>query len=250
MKAQMYVDQVSETFNKAIDEVLNLIINEKIHTKAIPIEDPKKLKKEFKNQFFEETKECQKEFQKRFHHGIEVIWNSLSNQPNGKASAKKALAEIQEFLESVKQKDTLSEKKVQERAEKSETLRQLFGFSNETIEQFYLTAFALHQSNNIVDAADSFYFLSAIDPWVQVFWMGYGNSEQQLGHFQLALYAYAMATLIDTTDPLPHYFSALCYEQLDNKEEADVAFKLAKECADVKPDQHESLIKIIHQKQR
>ena len=50
---------------------------------------------------------------------------------------------------------------------------------------------------------------------------------QKLKEFDNALMAYAMTTLIDDIDPMPHFHAAQCYFELGNKDEALKAINLA-----------------------
>lgn len=90
----------------------------------------------------------------------------------------------------------------------------LIGFSDEAMEDFYSAAYQLYQAGRDSEAADAFFFLTALHPSIQVYWLCLGMAEQSSGRHEQALAAYSMASLLEPQDPLPYYHSAACYHAL------------------------------------
>jgi type III secretion system low calcium response chaperone LcrH/SycD len=237
MQEQVLLQEAHTKIERSIDEVLTLIAESKKQEKLIPVLDTEKYKVQFRSEVESEVARCVDSFNQRFRLGASTIWNAFHQIDGGEASIHIALMELQEAVNFLKE-DKTDLYLLQERVEKSETLKQVMGFSDKTMEAFYKIAYKKHELKDFESAANCFYFLCVLDPFVHSFWMGYGHSEQLLEHYTSALYAYAMATLIDLTDPTAHYFAAQCYHKLGNKSEAlhslDLALKCTKEDAHAK----------------
>ena len=144
---------------------------------------------------------------------MKILWQSLSAH-----ETQSILHEMEKICKLAEKLET-DQKPFLEYLDKSSCLREFLGFSQETMDNFYRAAYLLHESKHLKEAADAFCLLCTIDPFVHVFWMGYGHSEHLLGNYNSALYAYAMAALTDDSNPLPHCLAAECYiDQSDFKE--------------------------------
>lgn len=90
----------------------------------------------------------------------------------------------------------------------------LFGFSRTTMALFYQIGYRRIKEGQLDRSADLFWLLAVLDPMVHSYWLGLGIAEQMREKFNEALFAYAMATFTDETDPIPQCRSAQCYSAL------------------------------------
>ena len=127
-----------------------------------------------------------------------------------------------EFLEKLGQKGWM-----QEQIQAGKSLQEIIGYSDETMQKFYAAAYRLFQAEKESEAADAFLFLTALNPAVQAFWVGLGMAEQCLQHYEEALSAYAMASMTLVEDPLPYYYSAACYQALQDEDSARKSLEMA-----------------------
>ena len=107
------------------------------------------------------------------------------------------------------------------------TLREVFGITNETLEAFYQATKHLYEQQHYAESAAAFSILSVISPDNHIFWLGLGNSEYFSHNYEAALVAYAMTAQANPHDPLCHFFSARCYEAMNQKDLAINALELA-----------------------
>lgn len=129
---------------------------------------------------------------------------------------------------------------------KSETLQQAFGITNYEMEKLYEEAHAYYEDDSYEEALIVFRWLVLFNVYEAKYWMGFGASEQLLERYEKGLHAYAVAALLDSDNPYPHYHAYECYMLLNNKEEADKALKLAYQRCDGKVA-YEELNKKIEQ---
>lgn len=100
--------------------------------------------------------------------------------------------------------------------EEGRTFQEILEFDDETMEKFYQTAIRLMHAHRYADAGDAFLFLTTLNPYVAAYWLGLGMCEQLNEDYKPALVAYAMASMSDRANPLPHYHSAACHHALDD----------------------------------
>lgn len=100
----------------------------------------------------------------------------------------------------------------------AKTLQEVFAIDEETLEALYQATKHLYEQQHYAEAAAAFSILSTINPNNHTFWMGLGNSEYFCQNYEAALIAYAMATQANPSDPLSLFFSAHCYEAMNQKE--------------------------------
>lgn len=224
MKKQLSKRIKEVSIEKNIDELLTLILEDKRRNHLLPNIDSKLFKNEFRAQVNSEIAQCTEEFNRRLRLGLSAIWNKLCNFDRG--SADQALSEVQEIMDYFNQEKDNTHF-IEQRMKDSQSIRIFMGLSDKTLDNFYQIARKLYEEKDYATAADCFFFLCTIDPLVYVFWLGYGHSEHLLNRFNSALHAYAMATLMNSADPTPHYLSAQCYEQMNNISEAIHAIELA-----------------------
>ncbi|MBS4168880.1 SycD/LcrH family type III secretion system chaperone [Parachlamydia sp. AcF125] len=123
------------------------------------------------------------------------------------------------------------------------SLREIIGYSEETMEKFYGAAYRLFQAKEYGKASDAFLFLTTLDSQVHNYWLGLGMSEQLKKEYEGALVAYGMALMTEVTNPVPHYHSASCYLAVGDNENAKNSLLLAIEYA----GNHEQFAKIKQQ---
>lgn len=107
------------------------------------------------------------------------------------------------------------------------TLEEVFGLTQETLQGLYQAAKYLYEHQLYQESAAAFSVLTIISPKIHTFWMGLGNSEYLSHNYEGALVAYAMSAQSNPHDPLCHFFSARCYEAMNQKELAINALELA-----------------------
>lgn len=110
---------------------------------------------------------------------------------------------------------------------KSDTLQAAFEISQLEMEQLYRDAYTFYQAGRLEDAAFSFRYLVLFNPYVKKHWMGLGATLQLKNAYEKALKAYAIATLLDSKDPYPHYHAFECYQAIGNGEESYKALECA-----------------------
>jgi len=111
------------------------------------------------------------------------------------------------------------------------TFQEILGYDSSTMNKFYGAASRLFDLQEYRKSADSFSFLTTMNPYVHSYWVGLGMSEQLDGEYADALLAYAMAVLTDVENPIPHYHSATCYKELGELEDGIDALQMTIEYA-------------------
>ena len=99
--------------------------------------------------------------------------------------------------------------------------------SDEEVEKFYAFGFAQYGSGNWNQAADVFRVLCTRRPLESKFWFALGATLQEAGSYQDALYSWAMAALLKTEDPYPHFHAAECCLSLHMTKDAAKALEEA-----------------------
>ncbi len=110
---------------------------------------------------------------------------------------------------------------------KSETLQKAFGITDYEMETLYEEAHEAYEINRYVEAANTFRWLVFFNSYEPKYWMGYGACQQMLKRYEKALEAYAVAALLDSDNPYPHYYAYECNKLLNNMEDAGKALTLA-----------------------
>ena len=147
---------------------------------------------------------------------------------------------IKEFLISEDAiKKLKNPKLVHKELAQGKTFQEIIGYSAETMEKFYLTAYSLYQEQRYVDCAEAFTFLTTLNPYIHNYWLGLAMSEHMKEDYERALIAYGMAIFIEIENPFPHYHSAFCYIKLQDHDNALASLELAIQYAsDVAEHQH------------
>lgn len=116
----------------------------------------------------------------------------------------------------------------QDLLQRSDTLQSAFEVTDDEMECLYAYAYTLYQKNNFTESADTFRWLTLLNPFRLKYWMGLGSTLQCLKLFEKALHCYAVASLLDTESKAPHRHAYECYMALGNREEANKALALTK----------------------
>ena len=98
---------------------------------------------------------------------------------------------------------------------------------DDEVEAFYQYAYSHYNSGHWTEAADIFRLLCTRRPLDSRFWFGLGAALQEGGSYIDALHSWAMAALLKTEDPYPHFHAAECYFSLGDGQEAAKALKEA-----------------------
>lgn len=110
---------------------------------------------------------------------------------------------------------------------KSGTLQQAFGVTGYEMEEIYCEAYRLYQEDIYIESATAFRWLVLLNPFEAKYWKGLAASLQLLEKYEKALHAYAMAALLDSDNPYPHFHAYECYDSMDLPQEGEKALELA-----------------------
>lgn len=123
-------------------------------------------------------------------------------------------------------------------------LRDLIGYSETAMENFYQAAASLLDNKRYKESQDAFLFLTTIDPHVYAYWLGLGISYQRMEDFEQAILSYNCASLLEAGSPIPHFYAAGCHHSLRQQEEARSELNKAREKALRNAKYHDYLGKI------
>lgn len=111
-------------------------------------------------------------------------------------------------------------------------------YSNDDLRIIYSLAYTLYQGGDYAQARPVFQQLAAFKPFEQKYWLGLGACYQMEKSYDEALKAWAMASLLNDQDPLPHFHAAECYGEIGNIAEG---MKAADSCRARLKDNHQEL---------
>lgn len=122
---------------------------------------------------------------------------------------------------------TLQEKaKVEEALESmGSKLHEKKNYSSEDLSVLYNVAYTLYQGGDYDEAIRVFEQLVNHDTFTHKNWIGLAACWQMKKSTHEALKCWAMASILDDRDPLPHFHAAECYFQLGNEEEGRKAIE-------------------------
>lgn len=95
--------------------------------------------------------------------------------------------------------------------------------TDDEVERTYAFGFAQYGSGNWNEAADCFRLLCTRRPFEPKYWFALGATLQEAGSYQDALNSWAMASLLKTEDPYPHFHAAECCFSLKKHKDASKA---------------------------
>lgn len=101
-------------------------------------------------------------------------------------------------------------------------------FTNEDISLLYSLGVNLYERGDYPQAKDIFQRLVLSRPHEIKFWQALGATQQMHRSFEEALNAYAMASLIDDSEPSSHFHASECLYALEEYEQALKALECAK----------------------
>lgn len=165
-----------------------------------------------------------KQIRNRLFAAQNVILEDLKSQAS--------LAEFERFQTDWKQgmeKMTQNNMAIPEAGSLPPTLQSLMGLTEETLSKMYEIGIRRYKAKDFIQSADVFFFMTLIDYLRHNIWISLGLSEQQNGHFELALAAYSMAVMTKSDNPVAYLQSAECSLSLLNAIEASQYLELAKE---------------------
>lgn len=116
---------------------------------------------------------------------------------------------------------------IRKHVEDGKTFQEILEFSAEKMEKFYQHAKFLFDQSKYKEASEAFTFLTTLNPLIPNYWIGLGLSELSQEEYHGGLLAFAMAIMSDVANPLPHYYTALCYRALLQPESALLSLDLA-----------------------
>lgn len=99
--------------------------------------------------------------------------------------------------------------------------------SQKEAESFYTLGFSLYGTGSFTEAADVFKVLCIRKPLEYRHWFGLASSLQESKDYEKALNAWAMAAILDQSNPHPHFHAAECCFSLNQIEEAQIALQAA-----------------------
>ncbi len=99
--------------------------------------------------------------------------------------------------------------------------------SEKEAESFYAFGFSLYGAGSFKKAADVFEVLCVQRPLQHRHWFGLASSLQESGEYDKALPAWAMAAILDSSNPYPHFHAAECCFSLKQIKEAKTALQAA-----------------------
>ena len=151
-----------------------------------------------------------KDLRERIARGYQVIFRELKAHSTP-VVIERIQGELEGCFNEVKKntKNLIKETPKEEDAWRS--FQEIYGISDETINDFYSCGFRLYEQKSYQEAADVFYVVSMLDYRRYNVWMSFGSAEKQLENWEQALIAFSMASLADMELPLPFIYSTECY---------------------------------------
>lgn len=106
-------------------------------------------------------------------------------------------------------------------------MQSILDLTDSEMGRLYGAARSLLNDEDFERAADGFLFLTTLNPLIHEYWLGLGLAEQAQKNYKEALSAYMMAMLTDPSDPVTHYYSAKCFYEKNDIQNAEAALQLA-----------------------
>lgn len=100
------------------------------------------------------------------------------------------------------------------------TLYELLGFSDEAIIRFFEVANSFIENRRFKEARDAFYFLAALAPNYDEFWLNLGYAYSQLGEYSAAIEAYLRAIDIDPKNASSYLTCVATFVRMQDFEQA------------------------------
>lgn len=124
-----------------------------------------------------------------------------------------------------------TEKQYQDIAEKatrwSHLPKDALGLNDAMIEGIYGQAYRLYNTGKYDDASQLFRLLIMLNPTESKYVMGLAASFHMMKEYQNAANTYAICSVIDPNDPIPHFHASDCYYKMGDKMSAMLALEMA-----------------------
>lgn len=111
-------------------------------------------------------------------------------------------------------------------------------------EALYTTAYSLYEQGDYNAAANLFTYLVLNAPFCDRSWRGLAATRQMQHDYQGSLHAWALTSILQEKDPLPHFHAAECYLSIGDNEEALNALNAAETLLSLSQDNSELKNKI------
>lgn len=129
------------------------------------------------------------------------------------------------------------------------TLQQLFGISDQTLEEIYAIAHNLQKKEGDYSTSKAlFRFLTILNPTLEDLWIGFGFSLMHLDQFTESYFCFDYARLLNPGSPAPLYFSTICALLEKEPDKADAYFEAGIRLA--KTEEWQKRFQEIEQKRR
>lgn len=99
--------------------------------------------------------------------------------------------------------------------------------SQEQINDLYQIVKKLINEQKMTEAGDLVCFLVQLAPEYAELWLAFGLTEKELGRYESALLLFAVSSLTHFEMPMPHFLSAECYREIEDKDNAASSLQLA-----------------------
>lgn len=147
------------------------------------------------------------------------------------------MVNIKDFLISDEALARLNDKEVLARHfEEHRPLQELFGFSNNTVAEFYDAAKSILEQGRFEDAVNAFVFLTTLNPYISDFWVGLGVAHQSNRDHDSALFAYNVAFNVDGKEIFPYVLAAQCCMEIKDFNKAIECIDKASKYAEERPE--------------
>lgn len=176
-----------------------------------------------------------KESLHRCASGFKLIWEDIKGHlpPYEFKQVEQECATALTKLSAMSGKKMESLPQMMDKMEKMpDTFQELLGISDQTLEHFYQAGMRHYAAAHYADAGTIFFTLSVLSPFRFNIWQALGLSEEKLLKHEKALEAFAMATIMDPSSPIPHMHSGACYLAIHDKIHAKATLKHALELID------------------
>ena len=95
-------------------------------------------------------------------------------------------------------------------------LKDILHFTDDHIEAIYNYGYQLYENGKFDDAIEIFKNLTIIDPLYYNGYFGLAASFQQKKNFIKAIEFYVLSSVYNPSDPMPYYYAAECYLELND----------------------------------
>lgn len=136
-----------------------------------------------------------------------------------------------QILEKIKNKESLW---LEFKSQK--LLRDVLGFSPNTLAQFYRSAHHLFEEHHYQESSKAFLFLATMDPTNFDYWLGLGMSVQMCGDYEGGIDAYEMAAFLNVENPVSYFYLSKCFFAMHDRGNAKQALEMAIENAGEDPE--------------